>query len=158
MLIVRDRDRVEQVSRRGVEMVLARTWPPRMEGPVWRWALLAPLARLDSPPDELDDLIDASDARYGDVPHITETIVELKIGRVPERRKDLRREQVNRWRAAADNAKGMIRAIHLQRALELATRHELEASLIDELRRELQTMKPRGLRPEDSLRPGRDPE
>ncbi len=130
-----------QIVRRSVEMV-REDLAAEDGGPGVALGLLAPLARLEGPPDELDELIDATEARYGDDPHIAETIVELKIGRAPERRKDLRREQVDRWRTAAGETEGMIRAVHLQRALALATRHELEASLIEELRRELQAMNP----------------
>jgi hypothetical protein len=110
-------------------------------GPGVSLTLTAALARLASVPDSLEALVDRADERYGEDPHNADTLADVRAQLAPDRKEQLRRDQVQRWRTAAQARGGMVKAIFLQRALELAKTHGL-SDLVEELRRELQEMKP----------------
>jgi hypothetical protein len=137
---VKDLDRIEEVVRRAVE-VAREDLAVDDGGPGIAFGLLAPLAQLQEPPPALDELIEAADAKHGNDPHIAEAIFDLKAARQPDEAEALRRGQVERWREVAGKATGMLRSLHLQRALEVAKTHGL-SDLLDEIRVELRNMTP----------------
>lgn len=137
---IKDSGRAEEVVRRAIE-IAREDLAVDDGGPGIALGLLAPLARLHEPPPELDDLIEAADAKYGNDPHTAEAIFDLQAAREPEEAESLRRRQVERWRDAAGKATGMLRSLHLQRALEVAKTHGL-SDLLAEIRVELQDMTP----------------
>lgn len=137
---ISDAERQAAVVERAVELV-REDLADEEGGPGVSLGLITPLAKLDEPPPELDDLINAAADRYGTDPFIADAIVDLQASRAPESEEDLRREQVEKWRRVAAEADGMLRAIHLQRALEVAKGHRL-SDLVDEIRVELQELKP----------------
>jgi hypothetical protein len=107
-------------------------------------------AILELPPDdqpvEIDALLDRALARYADDSWITESILEMQVKRRrgdADAVRELRSQEVERWREAALAGDGLLRFAHLQHALELARAYGLNERA-DEIRRELQ-----GIAPED---------
>ncbi len=93
------------------------------------------LGNLDA--KELDEWLVKTDARFPTDPHLRDSVTDLREPiSDPETRKALRKEQVGRWRRVAENATGLLRAVHLEHALELARLHRLsdeEKELLVEL-------------------------
>jgi hypothetical protein len=90
-------------------------WSPGIAGP-----LLTQLAGLppDLRPKEARQLIEAAGGRYAAEPFIAESISQLKAGLdSPSERKEIWRQQVERWRKGASQAEGLVRYAHRQRAL-----------------------------------------
>jgi hypothetical protein len=140
---IADREREEHVvaaARRLIEDDLAT----EDVGPGVSLTLLGALARLDTPPPGLEELVVRAEKRYGDDPYNADSLTDLRAQLAPAQRERLRREQVGNWRTAAHARGGMVKAIHLERALELAKTHGL-SDLVDEIRLELQEMKPEEL-------------
>jgi hypothetical protein len=113
-------------------------------GPGVSLTLLGTLARQATPPSGLENLVDRAQQRYGDDPYNADSLTDLRAQLAPAQRERLRREQVSSWRAAAYARGGIVKGIYLERALELAKTHGL-ADLVEELRLELQEMKPEEL-------------
>jgi hypothetical protein len=103
------------------------------------FSLLEPLTRLPERdrPAKLVELITGAEEKYGTDPHHAETALELRVAiAAPPARTELRRQQVERWRQAADQAQGLVRLMFLERALDVARTHGL-ADEARELRVEL---------------------
>jgi hypothetical protein len=82
--------------------------------------------RPDDHPPELGQLLAAGDDRYAADPFIAQSISELQAALArPDERRDLVRQQVERWRLEAARATGILRYAHLQHALGLARTHGL---------------------------------
>jgi hypothetical protein len=103
------------------------------------------LRRSDQPP-EIDELLKKAMDRYADDPWLAQSITEMQAARLSddEERRQLFEEQVERWRAAAAKADGLVGLHHLQTALELARDRGLD-ELADQLRREIQSVGPEQL-------------
>jgi len=138
---VRDVERRTAVVDRMVEFAKEDLANEDEGGPGVTLSLLVPLAGLEEPPAQIDELINSAADIYGGDPFIGDTIFDLRAARDPEAADQIRRTQVEAWRGAAGQAEGLVRAMHLQRALEVAKAHGL-GDLLEELRRELQEMQP----------------
>jgi hypothetical protein len=102
---------------------------------------LAPEGR----PDNLDQLLVRAAERFGADPNLMDNIVELRVRLLDEKgRKQLRRDQVARWREEATNGDGLLRAFRLEKALEIARTFGLNTEA-DELRKELGDFDPEQL-------------
>jgi hypothetical protein len=98
----------------------------------------------DAHPEGLDELLVRVGEAYGDHPFALDSIVDLRSQLIaPEARLALRREQIQRLRAEAAQADGMLRVYHLEQALDLARKHGLREETA-QLRTELS-----GIAPED---------
>lgn len=113
-------------------------------GPGVSLGALQPLVELppDERPDDLDELLVRVDRRYDQDPFIGDSIAELRstIAAI-EQRKQLRLEQIRRWRETAAQDDTMLRVHRLGHALEIARTHGLR-SQAEELRRELGNVRP----------------
>lgn len=113
-------------------------------GPGASLGALRPLVALPvgERPEDLDGLLQLVVDRYGQDPYITDSVADLRSRLLdPDARKELHREQVQRWRDEATKGDGMLRVHRLEHALEIARSHGLKAEA-DELRRELGTIRP----------------
>jgi hypothetical protein len=114
------------------------------EGPGLPLGALRPLVALppEDRPDDLDDILRRVADKYGDDPHIIDSVADLRSRLVDDsQRKELRRERVKRWRAEAADGDGMLRVHRLEQALEIARDSGL-AEEAAELRRELGAIRP----------------
>jgi hypothetical protein len=91
--------------------------------------------------DQLAELLDRASERYGNDPWIAESIDDVRAEIRPEEQAVVREAQVRRWRDRARDADGLLKAMWLERALDIARRHGL-SELADELRVELQGLEP----------------
>jgi hypothetical protein len=103
-------------------------------------------ALVDLPPKhrpaELQGLLAAVTERFGDDPHLFDSVAELGARTAdPGGQEELRRAQVQRWREAAEQGDAILRVIRLEQALEVARTHGL-ADEADKIRRELQDIAP----------------
>jgi len=106
------------------------------------FSLLRPLVDLaeSQRPETLPELIARTEQKYGADPHHVETALDLKIRIAPpEAVAELRRQQVRRWRDAAAQAAGILKATFLERALDTARTHGLTDEA-NEIRVELGSM------------------
>lgn len=88
-------------------------------------------------PDNLDQLLVRAGERFGADPNLMENIIELRVRLLDEEgRKQLRQDQVARWREEAAKGDGLLRASRLEKALEIARTFGLNTEA-DELRKEL---------------------
>lgn len=93
-------------------------------------------------PAAIDVLLDEALKTYASDPWIVESILDLQASRAAEdadRTRDIRREQVERWRIVASGASGLLRHMQLEHVLELARAHGL-GDEADQIRGELQSM------------------
>ena len=112
------------------------------ERPGISYSLLRALVDLPAKrqPPELRELLERSEAVYGADPHQFEAVVDLlAVMTAPDELAALRLRQVERWRRAARDAGGILRAAFLERALDVARIHGL-AELARDLRIELDLM------------------
>jgi hypothetical protein len=94
----------------------------------------------DRRPETTPALVEAAGERYGDDPWIAQSVDDLRAALVkPEDRQEIARQQVERWRAEADRAAGILRYAHRQHALQLALDNGL-SDLADAIRRDIQSM------------------
>jgi hypothetical protein len=96
----------------------------------------------DLQPGSVDDLLNEAEKVYGADPHQFESIVDLKASRRPADAvyvRQLRVQEVERWRAKAGEAAGLLRFFHLQKALEVARNYGL-SDLADQTRRDMQAV------------------
>ena len=80
-------------------------------------------ARGDSVPGEIDELLDRAKTAFGDTGQLRDAVIELqmrRVGKEPEARAQLEREQIEYWLGQGSLAQGMLKIIHYERALELA--------------------------------------
>lgn len=99
----------------------------------------------DDRPGNLDQLLARAVERFGADPNLMDNIVELRVRLLDEEgRKQLRQEQVARWREEATNGDGLLRAFRLEKALEIARTFGLTTEA-DELRKELGDFDPEQL-------------
>jgi Domain of unknown function (DUF4209) len=102
--------------------------------------LIEALLDTPAPPAEVDQLLEEAADRYRGNVHVGDSITDLRASsaaRDPERVRELRREQMQRWRDHAAAADGLAAIAHLQHGLELARTHGL-ADEADAFRRALQ--------------------
>jgi hypothetical protein len=96
-------------------------------------------------PDNLDQLLVRAAERFGADPNLMDNIVELRVRLLDgEERKELRQDQVARWREEATKGEGLLRAFRLEKALEIARTFGLNTEA-DELRKELGDFDPEQL-------------
>lgn len=96
-------------------------------------------------PDNLDQLLVRAAERFGADPNLMDNIVELRVRLLDEEgRKQLRQDQVARWREEATKGNGLLRAFRLEKALEIARTFGLNTEA-DELRKELGDFDPEQL-------------
>jgi hypothetical protein len=96
-------------------------------------------------PAEIDEILQDTDERFGDDPHVHEALGDLRAAlAAPGEQLDVRRDQVQRWRQAAGEGDAMLRVMRLERALEIARTHGLPDEA-DQIRRELQDIRPEEL-------------
>jgi hypothetical protein len=96
-------------------------------------------------PDNLDQLLVRAAERFGADPNLMDNIVELRMRLLDEEdRKQLRQDQVARWREEATKGDGLLRAFRLEKALEIARTFGLNTEA-DELRKELGDFDPEQL-------------
>jgi hypothetical protein len=114
-------------------------------------ALILIEAAIELPPAErpegLDEVLQQVKTRYQADPYIVQSTTELQAALSrddPEQERALNAEAVERFRQAAGEASGILRVAHLQHALELARQYGLREQM-DELRRELQEVRPEDL-------------
>lgn len=101
--------------------------------------------RAERRPVNLMDLVKTAGQRYGDDPWIAQSVSELQASLSPvEGRAALALEQVERWRAEAQQGDGLLRYVHLQHALEIARQHGLTEAA-EALLLELQSITPEDL-------------
>jgi len=107
------------------------------------WARFCPPAR--GPPAGVDDLLQRVAEKYGGDPYIVDSVADLRGQLVDdEGRRELRRDQVRRWREESAKGDGMLRVYRLEQALEIARNYGLKDEA-DELRRELSGIGPEEL-------------
>jgi hypothetical protein len=96
-------------------------------------------------PAGLDELFVRAGERYGTDPNLMDNIIELRVRLLDEEgRKQLRQDQVARWREEATKGDGLLRAFRLEKALEIARTFGLKTEA-DELRHELGEFDPEQL-------------
>lgn len=96
-------------------------------------------------PDNLDQLLVRAAERFGADPNLMDNVVELRVRLLDEEgRKQLRQDQVARWREEATKGNGLLRAFRLEKALEIARTFGLNTEA-DELRKELGDFDPEQL-------------
>lgn len=96
-------------------------------------------------PDNLDQLLVRAAERFGADPNLMDNIVELRVRLLDEEgRKQLRQDQVARWREEATKGDGLLRAFRLEKALEISRTFGLNTEA-DELRKELGDFDPEQL-------------
>lgn len=101
--------------------------------------------RAEHRPAELPVLMASSAKRFGDDPHIFDSLSELNARLVDDDQQlEIRRQQVTRWRSEATKGDTMLRVIRLEQALEIARTYGLTTEA-DEIRRELQNIRPEDL-------------
>lgn len=143
---VKDDERFDRVLARCMSFI-AEILAMEARGPGPAMTLLRALVDLppDRRPSDLDDLLIAAVARFGDDPHLFDGLVELRArlanlqGQV-----GLRRQQVARWRSVSSDGDAILRVIRLEQALEIARTHGLLEEA-NEIRRELQNIHPNDL-------------
>jgi hypothetical protein len=94
----------------------------------------------DLQPASVDDLLDEAEKAYGADPHQFESIVDLKATRRSADAayvRQLRVQEVERWRQRASETTGLRRFFHLQKALEGARNYGL-SDLANQTRRDMQ--------------------
>jgi hypothetical protein len=93
----------------------------------------------DLQPPSVDDLLAEAEKVYGADPYHFASIVDLKVSRSRDAAfvRQLRIQEVERWRHRAGEAAGLLRFAHLQTALETARNNGL-SDLADEIRRDMQ--------------------
>jgi len=93
----------------------------------------------DLQPPSVDDLLAEAEEVYGADPYHFASIVDLKVSRSCDAAfvRQLRIQQVERWRQRAGGAASLLRFAHLQTALETARNNGL-SDLADEIRRDMQ--------------------
>lgn len=98
----------------------------------------AGLAR-DLRPARLSETILKAEAAYQASPDLGDAVADLLASVVPDPavRTGIRRRQLARWEAVISSATGLVRQVHLQHALELASLHQL-ADVRESLRHRLQ--------------------
>ena len=108
-------------------------------------------ALMDLPPndipEDLDGLLELAKQVYSDEAITVENVLELMAKRAdPERQKELRKEQINRWleEAKKNREKGLLHLMQLQHALELARNYGFKETA-EEIRIRIQSV------PEDEL-------
>ncbi len=100
-------------------------------------------------PDNLDELLVRAADRFGADPSLMDNIVELRVRLLDEEgRRQLRQDQVARWREEATEGDGLLRAFRLEKALEIARTFGLNTEA-DELRKELGDFDPEQLNLEE---------
>jgi len=116
-------------------------------GPGISLGMLRPLVALpvQERPAGLDDLLQRVESTYGADPYIVDSVVDLRVRLLSEdKRRELRREQVRRWREEAKKGDGMLRVARLEQALEIARSYGLKEEA-EEIRRELGSISPQEL-------------
>lgn len=141
---VGDRDRAGAVHAHAVEF--ARHSIAEGRGPGVALSLLTALADLRAAerPDELADLLNATDQQFGEDPFIHQAIGDLLVQIDPDASLRIREDQVATWREQATRGDTIMRVMRLERALDLARNHGLTTTA-DEIRRELQDIRPEDL-------------
>ncbi len=93
----------------------------------------------DLQPASVDDLLAEAERVYGADPYHFASIVDLKVSRSRDAAfvRQLRVQEVRRWRQRASETAGLLRFSHLQSALEAARNYGL-SDLADEIRRDMQ--------------------
>jgi hypothetical protein len=145
---LRDSERAAEIATLVVDharaSIAGREWEPGV-------ALILIEAALELPPAErpegLDEVLQQVKTRYQADPYIVQSTTELQAALTrddPEQERALNAEAVERFRQAAGEASGILRVAHLQHALELARQYGLREQM-DELRRELQEVRPEDL-------------
>lgn len=83
--------------------------------------LIEALIDIPDPPAEVDVLLQRAAVRYADA-HIGDSIADLRAGRARDaaRVREIRAEQLERWREEAEKSDGLAAVAHLQHGLELA--------------------------------------
>jgi len=143
-----DAERAAEIAKLMVEYaeasIKAEEWEPGV-------ALILIEALMELPagerPEGLDALLDQVKSGYEADPYIVQSAVELQAALrrdQPEQERELHGEAVARFRRAAGEASGILRVAHLQHALEIARQYGLREEM-DELRRELQEIRPEDL-------------
>jgi len=108
---------------------------------------LAPVVELNAGdrPEALAGLLDRALKRYAPDPWIEQSVRDLQAALAdPDDRAEIWRAEVERWREEATNAKGLLRHVHLQHALQLGQTYGL-TEVAEEILRELQTITPSDL-------------
>jgi hypothetical protein len=103
--------------------------------------LIQLLTEMPEPPNAVDDLLEAADARYRSNVPIGDSIADMRVSRARGDRirvEGLRREQLRRWMEYARAAGGLVAVAHLQHGLELARTYGI-ADEADRFRLALQT-------------------
>ena len=91
-------------------------------------------------PEVADRLLEAAAERYGDDPWIAQSVDQLRATLAgADGRQEIARQQVERWRAEADRATGVLRYAHRQHALQLALDNGL-SDLAADIRADIQSM------------------
>ena len=99
-------------------------------GPGGAFGALRALVDLAADCAEIDRLLDAATARFGDEPRLFDGISEMRVRRLDrEGQLEVRREQVRRWHASSETAvdEPMLRVHRLEQALGVARTHQLNA-------------------------------
>jgi hypothetical protein len=138
---VSDEDLEQRVVARMVSVVGAEL-DSGDERPGISYTLLRELVDLPAKrrPPQLGELLDQTEAVYGRDPHHFESVIDLQAVVVdPQELPALRLRQAERWRQAARDAEGILRAAFLERALDVARMHGLR-DLARELRVEIDQM------------------
>jgi Domain of unknown function (DUF4209) len=145
---LRDTERSAEIATLVVDHARAS-----IEGEEWEpgVALILIEAAIELPPAEspegLDEVLEQVKTRYQADPYIVQSTTELQAALHrddPEQEQSLHAEAVERFRRAAGEAAGILRLAHLQHALEIARQYGLREQM-DELRRELQEVRPEDL-------------
>jgi hypothetical protein len=116
-------------------------------GPGVAVGALQPLVALpkDARPEGLDECLVRVGEAYAGHPFAVDSIIELRSQLISAKaRLELRREQVQRWRAEAAQADGILRVYRLEQALDLARKHGLQEETT-QLRSELSGIGPEEL-------------
>lgn len=137
-----DEERIAQAVSRAIEVIEAEIANDSERRPGIPMNLLEDLGALAPArrPQALRELIASTGERYGEDPWIAQSVAELLASLAdPEERRELARENVERWRVEAGKGDGLLRFVHLQHALELANRDGL-AKEAQEIFAELQSI------------------
>lgn len=137
---VNDRDRLAMLASRALsdarDCIASEEWAPGVS-----LRLIEALMKLpvDTRPTDLDAVLTEALDRYESDPFIYQTVLELQMQRAPTARGDLRLREIQRWRDEAAKREGLLRLMHLERALELAHVHGFK-ELAETIRRDIQSM------------------
>ncbi|MET7893099.1 DUF4209 domain-containing protein [Streptomyces mirabilis] len=103
--------------------------------------LVEPILAERRLPTVIDDLLESATLKYSD-PFIQDEILGLQIGKASDvaTKRVLRERRVRVWGEAADRAQGIVRAMHLKKALERAEESQ-ERDLVERAAARLQELR-----------------